>query len=141
MPRHCFTYGSLMCDDIMSAVCGVPPGRLAFRPAHLPGFTRHPVRNEHYPGMTPSAGGSVPGIVYLDIPPTAWPRLDSFEGEMYERRTVLLPDPEGSELQADTYIIRAEFTHLLEAGTWDFEAFLREGKAEFAGRYLGFTRL
>jgi hypothetical protein len=21
MPDHCFTYGSLMCDDIMGAVC------------------------------------------------------------------------------------------------------------------------
>ena len=25
MSDHCFTYGSLMCEDIMGAVCGTAP--------------------------------------------------------------------------------------------------------------------
>lgn len=140
MPRHCFTYGSLMCDDIMSAVCGVAPGSLVSQPARLPGYSRHPVRDERYPGMIPGAS-TVNGVIYLNIAPSAWPRLDSFEGEMYERRSVLVTLANGSALQADTYVFRAVFVPLLEPGDWDYEAFLRDGKAHFIDRYLGFGRL
>lgn len=141
MLRHCFSYGSLMCDEIMSAVCGVAPGSLLSQSARLPGYSRHPVRNEHYPGMIPDGTRNVAGIIYLNITSSAWPRLDSFEGEMYERRSVVVTLGNRSVLEADTYVFRTAFASLLEPGDWDYATFLRDGKAHFLDRYLGFGRL
>ena len=61
MPDHCFTYGSLMCDDIMGAVCAAAP--LSPLPARLAGFRRAPVIGVEYPGMVPAADGLVEGDV------------------------------------------------------------------------------
>lgn len=138
---HCFTYGSLMCDDIMAAVCGLPAASLASQPAWLAGYGRHPVRGEHYPGMVAAPGQAVEGRVYLDLPASAWPRLDVFEGEYYERLPVRVAPDGGPEITAETYVFRPQFVHLLGEGDWDFEAFLREGKSRFSAMYLGFDRL
>jgi gamma-glutamylcyclotransferase (GGCT)/AIG2-like uncharacterized protein YtfP len=138
---HCFAYGSLMCEDIMAAVCGVAVAALSGRPAQLAGFARHPVLGESYPGMVPAPAQSVAGIVYLDLPATVWARLDAFEGEMYERQPVSVALGDGQILIVQTYVFRPEFAHCLAHGEWDFEAFLKEGKGHFITRYLGYTRL
>ena len=141
MPKHCFTYGSLMCEDIMAAVCGERIDRMTARPARLAGFARHPVVGEAYPGMIPSPGSLVSGVLYLNLPATAWPRLDRFEGEMYERRLVRVQTEDGATLAASTYVFRPEFAQRLTDGEWDFAAFLREGKARFTTLYLGFRKI
>ncbi|MBL8437543.1 MAG: gamma-glutamylcyclotransferase [Zoogloeaceae bacterium] len=141
MRLHCFTYGSLMCDDIMSAVCGLERGRLVGEPAWLADFSRHPVRGEAYPGMVPAPSGAVEGVLYRGLPAAAWPRLDEFEGAQYERQAVRIRTASGEPLEAETYVFRPEFAHLLLPGDWDFDAFLREGKARFMAGYLGFDRL
>lgn len=138
MHRHCFTYGSLMCEDIMSAVCGLP---LAGEAAVLDGHRRHPVRGEDYPGMIPMPGHAVAGVLYRDVPPAALARLDAFEGPQYERRSVLVSLADGSRIEADTYVFRAERAAELQPGDWDFERFLREGKPRFERQYVGYERL
>lgn len=138
MTQHCFTYGSLMCEDIMSAVCGQP---VHGWPATLAGHARHPVRDEDYPGMVPTAGTLVTGVLYRDLAPAVWPRLDSFEGEMYQRQIVTVTTPAGEALEAHTYLFRPACQHLLLPGDWDFEAFLGQGKQRFTHRYLGFGRI
>lgn len=138
MPRHCFTYGSLMCDDIMAAVCGA---RFAWQPARLAGHARHPVRNEAYPGMVAAADGTVNGVLYLDVDDAALARLDRFEGPQYERRTVTVALADGSAAAAETYVFRADHAHLLLPGPWDFVAFLTGGKEGFTARYVGYARI
>ncbi|HJV25632.1 MAG TPA: gamma-glutamylcyclotransferase family protein [Aromatoleum sp.] len=132
--EHCFTYGSLMCEDIMSAVSGV---RSRFAAASLEGFRRQPVSGQTYPGMVPTAGARVPGVLYLDLPASAWPRLDRFEGEEYERRQVVVRLADGRAEPAWTYVFRPEFATRLVEGEWDFERFLATGKARFMARYVG----
>lgn len=134
MSDACFTYGSLMCDDIMSAVAGMPARG---EPAVLEQYGRHPVRDEDYPGMMPDAAGRVAGVLYRGLGEDALARLDRFEGEMYERRLVRVAAGAG-HIEAWTYVFRAEFAHLLMAGDWSYEAFLNEGKARFMQRYVGF---
>lgn len=141
MPQHCFTYGSLMCEDIMAAVCDLPIGKLAAYRAALAGFVRHPVTEESYPGIIPASGAMVVGVVYVDVPEAAWPRLDRFEGEMYERLPVMIRLEDGASLEAHSYVIRPHFVDRLAAGEWDSSAFLREGKAQFIARYLAFREL
>ena len=68
MSAHCFTYGSLMCDDIMAKVAGTP---LAATPARLDGYRRSPVIGEAYPGMVSMVGEAVesgkPSFVHVQI--------------------------------------------------------------------------
>ena len=137
-PTHCFTYGSLMCEDIMGAVSGV---RSAHCSATLDGYCRHPVIGAEYPGMVARAGHQVCGELYLDLPPAAWPRLDRFEGEEYERRIVEVALADGKLQPAWTYIFRAELAARLGEGDWDFARFLREGKRRFVSGYAGFDSL
>ncbi len=66
MTDHCFTYGSLMCEDIMGAVCATAP--LTPVPARLEGFRRAPVLGAEYPGMVPAAGGLRDGSRTCAVP-------------------------------------------------------------------------
>lgn len=133
MAAHCFTYGSLMCADIMAAVSGVS-SRSA--PARLDGYRRRPVIGQCYPGMRPEAGHAVSGVLYFDVPPAAWPRLDRFEGREYERRRVEVVLGDGSRASAWTYVFRASHASRLGSGEWDFETFLRADKAAFVASFL-----
>ena len=139
MPDHCFTYGSLMCDDIMGAVCAAAP--LSPLPARLAGFRRAPVIGVEYPGMVPAADGLVEGVLYLDLPATAWPRLDAFEGDEYQRSEVEVELAGGRRLMAWTYVFKPEYAERLGEGEWDFQRFLETGKARFEALYMGFDVL
>ena len=130
-----FTYGSLMCEDIMSEVAGT---RLACEAATLPGYRRFLVKDEQYPGVVAQAGGLVSGIVYHGLGAESWQRLDRFEGEMYERRPVRVCYADGRTAMVDCYLFRPEFAHRLSSTEWDFAAFLQGGKSLFQHQYCGF---
>lgn len=130
--RNCFTYGSLMTEHIMFGVCGI---QLSAKPARLAGFSRHPVKDEDYPGIVPSEEHEVHGVLYLDVPADALARLDAFEGELYRRTPVTVECQDGQHLPADTYVFRPEHAHLLLPGDWDEAAFEREGRARFERKF------
>ena len=136
--RNFFAYGTLMCDDIMQEVSGC---RLSQVPGILKGYTRRCVRGEHYPALVPDEDGFVEGVVYLDVPGSAWDRLDRFEGEMYARQPVEVELKDGTTLLADVYVVRPEFLGDLEEFDWDFSEFLRNGKTSFQSQYKGYRSL
>jgi gamma-glutamylcyclotransferase (GGCT)/AIG2-like uncharacterized protein YtfP len=138
MTDHVFAYGSLMCDDIMATVSGCP---VAGVPARLPGYRRHPVAGEDYPGVVADPAGVVEGRLHRALDAAALARLDAFEGELYERRQVTVNPVGGAGTTAWCYIVRAQFRDRLLDGDWDFEAFLAVGKARFMARYVGFSAL
>jgi len=76
--------------------------------------------------------------LYLDVPASVWERLDSFEGEMYARRTVSIEMDCGGRLTAETYIVRQEYVDNLEEVEWDFSEFLSSGKSKFRAGYVGY---
>ena len=139
MSDHCFTYGSLMCDDIMGAVTAAAP--LTPVPARLAGYRRFPVIGADYPGMLPAADGLVEGVLYLNLPASAWPRLDAFEGDEYLRSEVEVELADGRRLAAWTYVFKPEYAARLGEGEWDFARFLKTGKARFEALYMGFDTL
>lgn len=139
---HVFTYGTLMWPDIMARVCG--PDGMPFAPPHaatLADHARHPVRGHDYPAMIPAAGHQVVGRLYLDVPEPAWPRLDRFEGDAYERHEVLVTLADGTWHRAWTYLLKASLAGQLDEGDWDEARFEHEGKARFTARYAGFGAL
>jgi gamma-glutamylcyclotransferase (GGCT)/AIG2-like uncharacterized protein YtfP len=135
--KHCFTYGTLMCEDIMTSVCG---RRFASEPATLHGFARHPVAGTAYPGIVRAAGALVHGRLYRDVGRDAFVRLDAFEGEQYERQSLRVALAHGRDVCAETYVFRDAFAHLLTRGDWDFDTFLKSGKRGFVAGYAGFRR-
>ncbi|NCA70865.1 MAG: gamma-glutamylcyclotransferase [Sphingobacteriia bacterium] len=138
MSVHCFTYGTLMCPEIMSAVSG---RALGGEPATLLGYSRHAVRDQDYPGIKPVAGARVQGVLYRNLDTLALRRLDAFEGEQYQRATIEVILPDGHRVSADTYVIKPEHASILLPGEWDFDSFLAVGKARFQSRYPGFSRI
>ncbi|ADW18277.1 AIG2 family protein [Desulfobulbus propionicus DSM 2032] len=136
--RDLFTYGSLMCEEIMAEVAG---SRLPSTPATLAGYRRFLVQDEQYPGVVVDPAGVVAGMVYHTISPDNWKRLDRFEGEMYDRRPVTVRYADGCEAVVDCYLFRPEFAHRLTATEWDFAAFLHDGKQQFHQQYRGFKAI
>ncbi len=135
---HLFTYGTLMCDDIMREVSSCS---LRHAAATLARYGRKPVRGEEYPGLVPDSAGCVDGVIYWDVPDAAWERLDRFEGEMYERWTGRVMLADGRLAAAETYVVRPRYRdHLIDA-EWDFAAFLRRGKERFENGYQGYAGL
>lgn len=120
-----FAYGTLMCEEVMVdvACCQLP--RVA---GTLRGYTRKAVTGECYPAITPDRPGAVNGVVYLNLPDSAWDLLDRFEGEMYQRRPVAVELNDGTLLAAETYVIRAACRGRLSPCDWDFDAFVMTGK-------------
>lgn len=130
-----FTYGSLMCDDIMFAVVNC---QLEKRNAILNGFYRSKVRNEEYPGITPQSETQVNGVLYLDLPEAAIEQLDVFEGEYYDRQDVLVCSEKFGEIDAMSYVVKLQYCHLLTYTEWSFAKFLEVGKQKFERAYFGF---
>ena len=104
--KNFFAYGTLMCDEIMAEVSGVCPRPV---PATLWGYRRLRVKAEPYPAVVPNIGCCVDGIAYQHVPPSAWGRLDRFEGEMYSREIVQVRLSSGSAVRAATDVLRPQF--------------------------------
>jgi hypothetical protein len=88
--------------------------------------------------VIPDPNGRVEGVVYRNVPTTAWERLDRFEGSMYARQTVRIELVDGADLIADVYVVRPEFLHRLGRSDWDFADFIRRRKSHFRRSYHGF---
>ena len=133
-----FAYGTLMCPDILQEVSGLA---LHGEPAVLHGFARYRVRGEHYPAIIPEDRGQVEGLLYAPPDTGAWRRLDLFEGAMYVRSSVQVETPNSTLYAAETYVLRPDYQGCLDNADWDFEHFMKTGKAAFADEYKGFTEL
>jgi len=136
--NHLFTYGSLMCADIMQRVAGC---RAQSTEAVLRDFFRSGIHREDYPGIVPRPGASVTGVLYLDLPAEAVRRLDVFEGELYERRQVEVFSPDYGVCSAMAYVVKDCYRDRLNNKEWSYAQFLATGKANFEKAYLGFDRI
>lgn len=133
-----FTYGSLMCEDIMRSVAG-PCESLG--EASLLNHRRLAVKGEHYPGMIQAPGFSVQGRVYQGISATGLQRLDRFEGDMYRRIEVQVELVDGSRMVVFTYLFRDACRDRLAPREWHLQEFLKRGKRDFTASYMGFDQL
>lgn len=133
-----FTYGSLMCSDIMFKVADC---RVDFTQATLSNFFRSKIRNKEYPGIVPQPGAMIPGVLYFDLSIEAINRLDVFEGELYRRENVEVITENHGSTTAMTYVITPQYRNLLTNKEWSFTYFLAVGKKKFEASYLGFQDL
>ena len=114
---HLFFYGTLRAAEIRKKVLGydVPEPRLL--PARLQGFEVRRVSGTFYPMIVASTSDDiVEGLVMTDIDSGDLDRLDSFEGEDYQRIHVLA-DVAGQPCHVQIY---QASSHLVAAERWDF---------------------
>lgn len=127
---HIFTYGSLMFEEVWSSLVSAHYTRA---PALLEGYARRCVKNEDYPVVF-EANESVQGVLYYDVEPYDVARLDAFEGEYYERKTVFLHNC----IDAQVYVLKKEYFEIIDDRLWSEEAFAKEGIKRFCEHYKGF---
>ena len=127
---HIFTYGSLMFEEVWNSLV---LGQYTSAPAFLEGYARRCVKNKEYPVVF-EANESVNGILYYDVEPYDVERLDAFEGEYYERKTILL----NNCIDAHVYVLKKEYYEIIDDKPWDEEAFAKEGIKRFCETYKGF---
>lgn len=120
--ENLFAYGSLMCDDIMSQVSGF---RVPSLHGTLKGYRRLSIKDEYYPAIIPDDQSGVEGVVYMNLPPVAWQRLDKYEGGMYTCSLVRIELDGGEISAAATYVLRPEFRDKLDHSCWSFSDFLK----------------
>jgi gamma-glutamylcyclotransferase (GGCT)/AIG2-like uncharacterized protein YtfP len=132
-----FTYGSLMCSDIMFKVTGC---QLEYSTACLSNFFRSKMHGREYPGIVEQPKAQVSGVLYRNLSPEALQRLDAFEGEMYQRQEVEVMTKKHDIAMAMTYVIKPRYRDQLTDEEWDFPSFLAFGKKKFEETYFGFQQ-
>ena len=123
-----FAYGTLLIGEIFSAVTGLT--RQGVR-ARLQGYRRYRVAKQRYPAITADATGEVSGLLYPNIRPAVWARLDAFESSLYQRITTHVRLADGSSHEAQTYVIAPAHTSLLSDQDWDENHFRAQGYTEY----------
>jgi len=130
-----FTYGSLMCSDIME---NVSRQSTPHKKGVLDGYFRSQIHGETYPAIIAQPGQQVEGIVYFDLTATAIAQLDIFEGGYYCRKEVIVNCEDMLQVSAMAYILKSEFLYVSYGKTWSYDDFLAKGKKAFLSNYKGF---
>ncbi|KQK17418.1 AIG2-like protein D [Brachypodium distachyon] len=130
-----FVYGSLMTDEVVSAIINrVPPSS----PALLLDHHRFNVKGRIYPAILPVESKKVAGKVIMGVTDAELILLDAFEDFEYVRRRVQISLTDTSEtMLADTYVWSdADDPDLY--GEWDFEEWKKLHMKDFLTMTLGF---
>ena len=128
MKAHLFAYGTLEIPAIMSAVTG---RHYPAEAARLPDYTRYLLANKPYPGIIPRLNAEVAGVLYRNLNPQVWRRLDRYEDTFYQRQKVRVISAAGEVLEAWTYIIPADKGYLLSQIPWDRRYFTKHRLRRF----------
>ena len=95
-------------------------------PATLTGYARYLIKRQVYPGIIADENSSVNGIIYYAVDDQSLQRLDEFEAEVYERRTVRVQSTSGEIADAWSYVITPESVYLLSNEPWDPVNFIQQ---------------
>jgi len=79
-----------------------------------------------YPGIVPTKGSRVRGVLYLGLSRAQLAKLDAYEGEQYRRVRVWVNPDQGQRVQAWTYALQPRYYHRLSGKAWSLESFRRE---------------
>ncbi len=111
-----------MVPEIILALLGRVPRH---RDASLSAYARFLVRGASYPGIVPALESSVEGTLYEGLFDAEWQLLDEYEGDLYERRNVVVTV--GTQaIEAFSYVVRPQRVDELTERAWDLQWYLRE---------------
>lgn len=137
---HVFTYGTLVFPEVWRSVVG---RSFATVNGEAAGFQLFRVQGAVFPGISAASDAdSVPGVVYLDVDSESIARLDRFEGDFYERRSIAVDGADGQRRMAEAYVVPDANRSLLTSEPWTRESFVASGGLkQFIARYAGFRRV
>lgn len=136
---HVFTYGTLMFPEVWKAVVG---REFETVEGSTDGFAVFRVRDAVFPGIAEASGGAVRGVVYVDVDQDSIERLDKFEDDFYERRSIWITCDDGRRLAADAYVVPDANRGVLTDEIWNPDSFVASGGLEhFINRFAGFGRV
>lgn len=127
---HLFAYGTLELEVIVERVLS---RSFAVRPAELAGYARYLLRGCPYPAIVPAPGRAVSGTLLLDLDAEHFTLLDTYEGELYERRELVVAVG-SAPVRAQSYVLRPEFHDQLTSEAWDRREFERRHLAGYLAR-------
>ena len=85
----------------------------------LAGYARRRVRDAVYPAIVACPDARTTGLLVEGLEPYLWARLDTFEGDGYERQVVTVERAaDGVLLAAQTYIAAPAAVHALLDEIW-----------------------
>lgn len=128
MKSHLFAYGTLEIPAVMYAVTGQ---HHPVEAAVLPGYRRYLLANKPYPGIVPQLNADVEGMLYRNLSPQIWQRLDRYEDDFYQRQQVRVLSRRGELIEAWTYIVPVAYQHLLSQIPWDRRYFTKHRLRRF----------
>jgi gamma-glutamylcyclotransferase (GGCT)/AIG2-like uncharacterized protein YtfP len=99
-----FVYGTLLLDDVVSAVIGRVPH---YENAVAPGWQVVCLPERAYPGLIPGQGEAA-GKVFTDLTDAEWATLDAFEDPAYNLIAVRVLLSTEIEMDAFSYIWRGD---------------------------------
>jgi gamma-glutamylcyclotransferase (GGCT)/AIG2-like uncharacterized protein YtfP len=120
-----FFYGTLMDPDLRAAVLGGPSPFV--HPGSLSDYRRAPIASQDYPGIAPSPGHVVEGLLVQNLTPEMAARASLYEGDQYEARLLSVQTEDGTEHSAWTYVSLPGLR--LAAGDWCLDTWQRRRKA------------
>lgn len=120
MTKHLFAYGTLQHPDIISFVLHRTPEAQS---AILSDFVRYGIKDENFPGIIPYPNALTDGTLFLAITEEEWTRLDEYESDLYERKTVQVATSAGDTVKAEAYVIPEQNKEYLTRDLWDFKEY------------------
>jgi len=137
---HVFTYGTLMFPEVWRAVVGREFDAIEGTAA---GYAIFRVRDAVFPGIVSGGDGdTVRGVVYVNVDAASLDRLDRFEDDFYERRSLAIDCDDGQQRSADAYVVPTMNRSVLTDEPWHRDLFVTSGGLEhFIRRFQGFARL
>lgn len=130
-----FVYGTLQDSRVIRAITGREFNAVA---TTLSGYRRTRVKDVDYPGITADVSTEVSGLLLTDVDAISLEKLDTFEGEYYERLSVVVVDAYGNRHTCSVYVFKPQWLHLLTEEPWSFEEFQRTGYQRFRDTYPNF---
>lgn len=119
-PDTLFAYGTLQHPRVITHVIGrMPPAS----PGRLHDYLRLRVRDQPFPGILPRPGALTDGTLFYHITPAEWRKLDAYEADFYERRTVQVHSATGEPCPALAYVVPPPHQHALTNELWDLNTY------------------
>jgi gamma-glutamylcyclotransferase (GGCT)/AIG2-like uncharacterized protein YtfP len=137
-----FTYGSLMFPEVWIRVTGGGSGE--GQPARLRDFEARRIRGQSYPALVRKPGAVTDGVLYPSVAPVALARLDTFEGDFYQRLEVRVEtggteDSVGTEIFAGVYVAAMEEHPDILPELWKADEFRERHLSRFLNTDPGFS--
>lgn len=124
-------FGSLMDDDILSAVLGRVVPAHVLSAAIAQDFKRVRIAGVSYPALVPATGSRADGLLVDRLAERDVARLAAYEGASYEIASLKAIRDDGSEVEAKYW--RWIGQRALVDEPWDFDAWKRTAKAGMLG--------